>query len=109
MAQIDQLFQAALGLTEPWQVVRTDSDATARRLDLYLDVPRGARFPRTAGDSPPARSTTPSPRPGGTWTSSSTTPTCWMPSRGSGRALVLAGTADQCGSAEQHGKHGQDE
>jgi|SRR5512132_1990081 transposase len=52
MAQIDQLFQAALGLTEPWQVVRTDFDATARRLDLYLDFPRGARFPCAAGDQP---------------------------------------------------------
>jgi transposase len=52
MAQIDQLVQAALGLTEPWQVVRTDFDATARRLDLYLDFPRGARFPCAAGDQP---------------------------------------------------------
>lgn len=34
MAQTDRLFQAALGLTEPWQVMRTDFDATARRLDL---------------------------------------------------------------------------
>jgi hypothetical protein len=29
MAQINQLFQAALGLSEPSQVVRTDVDATA--------------------------------------------------------------------------------
>lgn len=32
--------------------MRTDFDATARRLDLYLDVPRGARFPCPAGDQP---------------------------------------------------------
>jgi transposase len=44
MAEIDHLFQAALGLAEPWQVVRTEFDAEARRLDLYLDFPKGARF-----------------------------------------------------------------
>ena len=37
MAEIDDLFQAAVGLAEPWQVTRTEFDATARRLDLYLD------------------------------------------------------------------------
>ncbi len=45
MAEIDDLFQAALGLAKPWQVTRTEFDATARRLDLYLDFPKGARFP----------------------------------------------------------------
>src|SRR6266542_1159601 len=52
MAQIDELFQAALGLAEPWQVMRTEFDATARRLDLYLDFPKGARFPCPEGDHP---------------------------------------------------------
>jgi transposase len=52
MAEIDDLFQAALGLAEPWQVTRTEFDATARRLDLYLDFPKGARFPCPAGDQP---------------------------------------------------------
>jgi transposase len=52
MAEIDDLFQAALGLAEPWQVVRTEFDATARRLDLYLDFPKGARFPCPEGDQP---------------------------------------------------------
>lgn len=52
MAEIDDLFQAALGLAEPWQVMRTEFDATARRLDLYLDFPRGARFPCPEGDQP---------------------------------------------------------
>ena len=47
MAQIDDLFQAAVGLTEPWQVVRTAFDATAGRLDLSLDFPRAhASLPR---------------------------------------------------------------
>jgi transposase len=50
MAEIDDLFQAALGLAEPWQVTRTAFDATARRLDLYLDFPNGARFGCPEGD-----------------------------------------------------------
>jgi transposase len=62
--------------------VRTDFDATARRLDLYLDFPEGPASPALRGTSPPARSTTPSPRPGGTWTSSSTTPGCTPASHG---------------------------
>lgn len=52
MAEIDDLFQAALGLAEPWQVTQTAFDATARRLDLYLDFPKGARFACPAGDQP---------------------------------------------------------
>jgi transposase len=52
MAEIDDLFQAALGLAEPWQVVRTEFDAEARRLDLYLDFPKGARFACPEGDQP---------------------------------------------------------
>ncbi len=52
MAEIDDLFQAALGLAKPWQVTRTEFDATARRLDLYLDFPKGARFPCPEGDQP---------------------------------------------------------
>jgi len=39
------LFTAALGLTAPWRVARTEFDAEQTRLDLYLDFPRGARFP----------------------------------------------------------------
>jgi transposase len=52
MAEVDDLFQAALGLAEPWQVTRTEFDVTARRLDLYLDFPRGARFACPEGDEP---------------------------------------------------------
>jgi transposase len=52
MAEINDLFQAALGLTGPWQVTRTEFDAEARRLDLYLDFPKGARFACPEGDQP---------------------------------------------------------
>jgi transposase len=39
-----ELFGAALGLVAPWRVVRSEFDANAGRLDLFLDFPRGARF-----------------------------------------------------------------
>jgi len=39
-----ELFGMALGLAEPWFVERTEFDAGARRLDLYLDFRRGAVF-----------------------------------------------------------------
>jgi transposase len=52
MAEIDDLFQAALGLTGPWQVTRTEFDAEAHRLDLYLDFSMGARFACPEGDQP---------------------------------------------------------
>jgi transposase len=39
-----ELFSAALGLVAPWRVARSEFDAEAGRLDLYLDFPRGARF-----------------------------------------------------------------
>jgi transposase len=38
------LFQAALGLVEPWQVVDVRFDAGRRRLDLRIDFSKGARF-----------------------------------------------------------------
>jgi transposase len=52
MAEIDDLFRAALGLAEPWQVTRTEFDAEARRLDLHLDFRKGARFSCPDGDQP---------------------------------------------------------
>jgi transposase len=52
MAEVDDLFQAALGLAEPWQVVCTEFDATARRLELHLDFRKGARFACPEGDEP---------------------------------------------------------
>jgi transposase len=42
------LFTAALGLSAPWRVMRTEFDGA--QLDLYLDFPRGARFPCPAQD-----------------------------------------------------------
>ena len=45
-----ELFQAALGLSDPWHVDRSEFDPAARRLDLYLDFARGARFPCPQGD-----------------------------------------------------------
>jgi transposase len=46
------LFQAALGLPEPWRVVRTEFDPNARRLDLHIDFPQGSRFVCPEGDEP---------------------------------------------------------
>ena len=43
------LFTAALGLTGPWRVARTEFDAQQTRLDLYLEFDRGARFPCPVG------------------------------------------------------------
>ena len=43
-AQDLRLFQAALGLTEPWQVASVEFDAAQKRLDLRIDFAKGARF-----------------------------------------------------------------
>lgn len=39
------LFQQALGITAPWKVVRSEFDAAAKRLDLYIDFEPGGSFP----------------------------------------------------------------
>jgi transposase len=39
------LFQRALALEEPWEVVDSNFDAERRRLDLRIDFPKGSRFP----------------------------------------------------------------
>ena len=39
------LFQMALGLLPPWMVARSAFDSEAKRLDVYLDFPRGSHFP----------------------------------------------------------------
>lgn len=44
------LFTAALGLSGPWRVIRTEFDAEAAQLDLYLGFDRGARFACPAKD-----------------------------------------------------------
>jgi len=38
------LFQKALGLGEPWEVVGVEFDAEQRRLDLRVDFPKGSVF-----------------------------------------------------------------
>jgi transposase len=38
------LFQAALGLSDPWQVTSVEFDADAKRLDLRVDFPKGSTF-----------------------------------------------------------------
>jgi transposase len=38
------LFQRALGLEDPWEVVGVEFDAEQRRLDLRIDFPKGSRF-----------------------------------------------------------------
>lgn len=44
MRQITELFERALGLERPWQLERTEFDASARQLDLYVDFERGGTF-----------------------------------------------------------------
>lgn len=65
------LFQLALGLEDPWQVVRIEFNAAEQRLDLHLDFPRGAKFKCPKGESY-ARCRTRRSTRGGTSTSSST-------------------------------------
>jgi hypothetical protein len=59
------LFQAALGLERPWQVVGVEFDVERRRLDLRIDFPRvpGSRVRSVGGLT--ARCMTPSRTPGG--------------------------------------------
>jgi transposase len=42
--EVRQLFEKALGLVPPWKVNRSEFDLAQRRLDLFLDFERGARF-----------------------------------------------------------------
>jgi transposase len=44
------LFTAALGLSEPWRVIRSEFDIERAQLDLYLGCERGARFACPAKD-----------------------------------------------------------
>ncbi len=38
------LFQQALGLSEPWEVVGVEFDLARKRLDLRVDFPKGSVF-----------------------------------------------------------------
>ena len=73
-----ELLTTALGLAVPWRVARSEFDMEAARLDPDLEYPRGARFacPEPGVLSWHARCTTPTPRRGGIWISSSTRPIC---------------------------------
>jgi transposase len=52
MNQMDKLgvFQAALGIAEPWRVTGAEFDPDEGRLDIHLDFTRGARFACPEGD-----------------------------------------------------------
>lgn len=52
--QSEQLFEAALGLSEPWYVRETVFDAEARTLTIEVDFRAGSRFshPEAAGEHP---------------------------------------------------------
>jgi transposase len=39
------LFQAALGLSDPWRVTSVEFDRERERLDLRVEFAKGARFP----------------------------------------------------------------
>lgn len=45
-----EVFQAALGVAEPWRASGAEFDPDQGRLDLHLDFPTGARFARPEGD-----------------------------------------------------------
>lgn len=44
------LFQAALGIQQPWHVDKASFDPGERRLDIHLEFTKGARFPCPEGD-----------------------------------------------------------
>lgn len=45
MGVAEELFGRALGLEKPWQVVNIMFDQSQRRLNLFLDFPKGSSFP----------------------------------------------------------------
>ena len=40
----NKLFAQALGLEQPWMVSKIDFKANEKRLDIFLDFPRGSEF-----------------------------------------------------------------
>lgn len=42
--QTEELFRIALGLAEPWVIEKIEFSPEDRRLELWLDFPRGSRF-----------------------------------------------------------------
>lgn len=41
---VDELFSRALGLEEPWQVIKIEFSETDQEINIYLDFPLGSRF-----------------------------------------------------------------
>jgi hypothetical protein len=68
------LLQRALGLTPPWMVSRADFDPKAFWLDIQIEFAPAAALSARSAERRTAQPTTPSGRPGGTSTSSSTKP-----------------------------------
>lgn len=56
---IDALFTQALGLEAPWQVARIVFSESEKKLDIYLDFPRGSKFtcPKCGKENIPAYDT----------------------------------------------------
>ena len=44
LSPMEDLFRLALGLAEPWRVVKIAFSDEQHRLDLWLDFPAGSRF-----------------------------------------------------------------
>jgi hypothetical protein len=59
------LFQVALGLEKPWEVVGVEFDAERRRLDLRIDFPKVRVFRVLSAGGLTAPCMTLSPTPGG--------------------------------------------
>ena len=50
--KLTRLLEEALGITLPWEVVGTKFDLDNKRLDIFLDFPKGSRFPCPECGSP---------------------------------------------------------
>lgn len=44
MLQTTELFQKAIGLTSPWYISKVEFNTQAKKLDIYVDFIRGAKF-----------------------------------------------------------------
>ena len=50
--QLTRVLEEALGINPPWKVVNTKFDLDNKRLDIFLDFPKGSRFPCPKCGSP---------------------------------------------------------
>ncbi|MCD5417367.1 hypothetical protein LR021_03250 [Candidatus Bipolaricaulota bacterium] len=44
--KLTRVLEEALGITPPWEVVNTKFDPDNKRLDIFLDFPKGSRLPQ---------------------------------------------------------------